>query len=93
MIGGRIWRPFEYPANGGSVNIYNGKNLMATIDGASGDDTLTGGIGADTTNGLEGNDQLSGNFGDDTLNGGDDDDNLVGGEGNDTLNGENGDDV
>ncbi|HEY1632786.1 MAG TPA: hypothetical protein VGF56_15825 [Rhizomicrobium sp.] len=54
---------------------------MATINGTSGTDHLTGGSGDDTINGLGGNDVLSGASGDDFLYGGDGNDILIGGTG------------
>ncbi len=62
----------------GGSNLRPGTTIFdATID-QSGNDSLSGGIGADT---------LIGNAGDDTLIGGEGDDRLVGGDGNDTLQG------
>lgn len=67
--------------------------------GTSGNDTLTGGSGADTLNGLAGNDTISGNggadnltggAGTDTISGGDGDDVITGGTGQDTVTGGNG---
>jgi Ca2+-binding RTX toxin-like protein len=50
---------------------------MATIDGTSGNDSLTGTNGADVLNGYEGDDTLNGAYGDDTLHGGAGDDTYV----------------
>jgi Ca2+-binding RTX toxin-like protein len=66
---------------------------MATINGTSGPDVLSGFSVADVMNGFGGNDILSGGGGDDTLNGGDGDDTLHGGAGVDTFFGGAGDDV
>lgn len=66
---------------------------MPIIDGTEGNDSLVGGIGADTLNGLGGNDTLIGNFGHDALSGGDGDDLLVGGVGVDVLAGGAGSDT
>ncbi len=52
---------------------------MATIEGTSGDDTLTGGSDPDEIFGLSGDDLLEGQAGDDTLDGGNGDDILFGG--------------
>ena len=75
-----------------------------TIDGAGGDDIITGsnlgdhligGAGNNTLNGLDGDDTLdvSGSSGTNTLNGGAGDDTLIGGTGDDTLNGGGGNDT
>ena len=54
------------------------------IEGTSGDDILSGGLG---------DDRLYGYGGNDTLSGGEDNDLLRGGDGNDTLNGDEGNDL
>jgi len=56
---------------------------MATVTGASGNDTLLRGIDADTLDGLEGDDRLDGSLGADSLLGGSGNDTLVGGTGDD----------
>lgn len=66
---------------------------MATYNGTSGNDTLTGGNNSDDLYGLAGNDSLTGNGGSDTLFGGADNDTLVGGTGSDQLFGGDGEDV
>ena len=75
---------------------------MATLNGTSGNDTITSTANADILNGLAGNDTLNGNAGSDTLNGdagndllsgGDQNDFLYGGTEADTLNGDLGDDL
>jgi Ca2+-binding RTX toxin-like protein len=53
--------------------------------GTTGNDTMIGGVGADTIFGLDGNDVLSGGSGDDILYGNKGLDQLIGGDGNDTL--------
>lgn len=58
---------------------------MATIQGTSGNDTLTGTQFADAIFGYAGNDSLLGLGGNDTLDGGTGIDTLVGGAGNDTY--------
>ena len=63
-----------------SVSVLDG----TTINGTSGNDTLTGTINADLVNGLDGNDTINAGSGADVVNGG---------NGTDTLNGEGGDDV
>lgn len=66
---------------------------MATINGTSGNDTLTSGNQADTLNGLGGNDVLYGGGGNDLLNGDAGNDSLYGGSGADRLFGGDGDDL
>ncbi len=56
---------------------------MATLNGTSGNDTLTSGNSSDTLNGLAGNDSLSGGGGNDLLVGGAGADTIVGGSGTD----------
>ncbi len=73
-----------------------------TIDGGTGNDTITTGAGNDVVNGDDGNDRIAGNSGDDQLNGGANDDivsgglgtdSITGGEGADNLSGDNGGDT
>jgi Ca2+-binding RTX toxin-like protein len=64
-----------------------------TLNGTTGNDTLTGGNGDDTLNGNAGNDVLNGGYGEDKLLGGDGNDVLVGGLGVDTLIGGTGNDI
>lgn len=66
---------------------------MASINGTTGDDTLTGTTADDTISGLDGNDTLSGSDGRDNLFGGAGNDSLSGGNGNDSLYGEDGNDT
>lgn len=66
---------------------------MATVEGTSGDDRLTGTSHDDHIYGLEGNDTLVADFGHDTLKGGTGDDHIYGLAGNDTLVGGAGDDT
>jgi Ca2+-binding RTX toxin-like protein len=63
------------------------------IFGLAGDDSLAGGIFADTLDGGAGNDTLSGNLGNDLLLGGDGNDILYGDPGNDALVGGKGNDT
>lgn len=65
---------------------------MATYNGTSGNDTLTGGIYADTLTGYNGNDSIVASDGNDLAYGGDGSDSLYGGTGNDTLTGQAGND-
>jgi Ca2+-binding RTX toxin-like protein len=87
---------------------YLGDEVYFFIDGAGGDDVITGGNnldvliggqGNDLVNGLKGTDVIFGDDpfdpfsgGNDTLNGGDDSDFLYGGWGNDLVNGDAGND-
>jgi Ca2+-binding RTX toxin-like protein len=70
--------------------------LTSTLNGTSGNDTLSGNNIAemiDGINGLAGNDTISGRAGNDQLNGGDGVDTVFGGDGADTINGGDGDDL
>jgi len=58
---------------------------VATINGTSGNDTLTGGDGSDRLFGKKGDDDLIGDLGNDTLDGGAGNDSVDGGEGNDRI--------
>lgn len=60
-----------------------------TITGTSGNDSLSGGAGADQIYGQAGNDTISGNGGNDTLGGGNGNDTINGDAGNDTIYGGN----
>jgi Ca2+-binding RTX toxin-like protein len=77
--------------NDGSAD--EGDNLHAdleSVEGGSGDDTLTGGAGPDTLDGARGSDEVYGGAGDDSLAGGAEDggaDTLEGGDGADALRG------
>ena len=62
-----------------------GNGLSNRIEGAAGDDVLTGGDGLDTLAGGAGADTLFGGAGSDRLDGGTGADSLVGGTGNDTY--------
>ena len=66
---------------------------MTTYTGTSGDDTISGGNGADTIYGGDGNDILSGGNGIDALFGEDGNDQLTGDNGADDLTGGAGDDL
>src|SRR5688500_12193795 len=70
----------------------NGPLPKANLFGGAGNDTITGGSGADQLFGEAGNDTLEGKGGDDQLFGGDGSDVLIGGAGNDQLFGGAGDD-
>ena len=65
---------------------------MATINGTSGNDSLTGTSGNDTISGFGGNDVLLGAAGNDSLRGNDGTDRLEGGAGSDNLGGGGGQD-
>lgn len=60
-------------------------DVLSTIDGAAGNDTLLGAARNDTIDGGEGNDSMAGGFGGDLLRGGDGDDVLKGDGGADSL--------
>ena len=67
---------------------------MATYTGTSGNNTLTGGNGADTLYGLDGNDSLDGRGGSDAIYGGAGNDTLIGNTGGaDSLYGGDGEDL
>jgi Ca2+-binding RTX toxin-like protein len=70
----------------------NGALPRAFLFGGSGDDTLTGGHGADQLFGQAGNDTLLGKVGVDLLFGGSENDTLTGGDGDDQVFGEAGND-
>jgi Ca2+-binding RTX toxin-like protein len=63
------------------------------ISGLGGNDSLSGGLGADILLGGAGNDTLQGEDGDDVLSGGAGDDSIVGGIGSDILRGDAGSDT
>ncbi len=75
-----------------TIVIDEGITQRTLIYGGRGDDTLSGGSGADQLYGGRGKDILIGNKGADRLSGGDHDDRLHGGAGFDTLLGDKGDD-
>lgn len=68
-------------------------NLVVTLMGSDGNDTIFGSNASERILGLAGDDMLYGNGGNDTLLGGEDDDSLDGGDGNDFLDGGAGDDT
>jgi Ca2+-binding RTX toxin-like protein len=68
------------------------QTFVRVIDGTTGDDRLSGGLGYDTINGFTGNDALYGGMGNDLLKGGKGADILDGGSGNNVLEGGNGSD-
>lgn len=65
--------------------------LATTIDGAAGNDTVTGGSQADLLMGGAGNDSVGGSGNNDSVYGGAGADTLAGGDGDDILLGQNGD--
>jgi len=75
-----------------TLNEANGALPKAMLFGGAGNDTLTGGSGADLLFGQEGNDVLLGRGGADLLFGGAGDDTLTGGDADDQAFGESGDD-
>ncbi|HET9068718.1 MAG TPA: hypothetical protein VFN28_08730, partial [Amaricoccus sp.] len=70
----------------------NGALPRANLFGGAGNDTLTGGSGADQIFGQAGNDTLLGKGGADFLFGGAENDTLTGGDADDQVFGESGDD-
>jgi Ca2+-binding RTX toxin-like protein len=70
----------------------NGALPRANLFGGAGNDTLTGGSGADMLFGQAGNDTLNGKGGNDFLFGGSENDTLTGGAGDDQVFGESGND-
>ncbi len=84
------------PAAGGQMLALAGDDTVtggAGADGNQGDDQITGGGGADTVLGGQGNDFIHGNQGDDLLFGDLGDDSLMGGQGDDYIHGNQGHDV
>jgi Ca2+-binding RTX toxin-like protein len=75
-----------------TLNEANGALPRANLFGGAGNDTLTGGSGADLLFGQAGNDTLLGKGGNDSLFGGADNDTLTGGDGDDQVFGESGND-
>jgi Ca2+-binding RTX toxin-like protein len=67
--------------------------LQLTLNGGSGNDTITGNAGNNLLTGGADNDTLNGGAGNDTLHGEDGKDSLNGGAGNDTITGGAGDDT
>jgi Ca2+-binding RTX toxin-like protein len=83
-----------------SITSFGGNDVLATaagvaipmsVDGGSGNDTITTGDGADLLNGGDGNDSLSGAAGGDRIVGDRGADTMIGGPGNDTTVWNNGD--
>ncbi|MBB4477884.1 metal-binding protein [Rhizobium etli] len=60
-------------------------SVSATVNGSSGDNTITTGAGNDTISGGDGADTLNGGAGDDTIYGNAGNDTLIGGDGNDRI--------
>jgi hypothetical protein len=85
----------EIVFNGGAGNdqFTNSTSIKTRIYGGDGNDTLTGGAGADYIEGGLGNDNLYGNAGNDTLIGSGGDDKLYGGDGNDEMRAHSGADI
>ncbi|MBQ3444771.1 MAG: hypothetical protein IJG33_16185 [Selenomonadaceae bacterium] len=83
----------DYISNNGSQVSIDGGTGNDSLSGGSGKDTLSGGDGDDKLLGGTGNDSLSGGSGKDTLSGSTGDDKLLGGAGNDSLSGGDGADT
>lgn len=75
-----------------SLDEANGALPRGNLFGGSGNDTLSGGSGADMLFGQVGNDTLLGRGGSDFLFGGSENDTLIGGDANDQVFGESGND-
>jgi Ca2+-binding RTX toxin-like protein len=75
-----------------ALNEANGALPAAALFGGAGNDTLTGGSGADELFGQAGNDTLLGKGGKDALFGGSENDTMTGGDGDDQAFGQGGDD-
>jgi len=69
----------------GADRLTVGTHTLITVDGADGNDQLTGGASADILLGDSGLDSLTGNAGDDYLDGGSGADTMLGGAGHDTY--------
>ena len=82
-----------YPGSTGGLATLNGNSLNNSITGDDNVDLIFGLVGSDELFGNDNNDTLSGGKGDDFLDGGNGNDSLDGGPGNDTLKGRAGDDV
>jgi Ca2+-binding RTX toxin-like protein len=78
--------------DGIALNEANGALPRSTLFGGTGNDTLTGGSGADMLFGQSGNDTLLGKGGADFLFGGSENDTLTGGDADDQVFGESGND-
>jgi len=74
------------------IEVRGNQATALTLNGAEGDDTLLGGLGAETINGGDGNDILFGGSGNDRINAGAGHDLVMGNTGDDTLVGNDGDD-
>jgi Ca2+-binding RTX toxin-like protein len=77
----------------GNDTLNGVSNYSSTINAGAGNDTVTGGSGADLLRGDGGNDSLNGGDDADVLEGGEGNDTLDGGRGADTLRGGAGDDI
>ncbi len=80
---------------GASANTIDASDFtgVATLMGGSGNDTITGAMGASVINGNADDDSLTGLGSSDTIMGGGGNDNIDGGAGNDTLTGQANDDT
>lgn len=104
VVPGRLDRAQVSGGPGNDTLRASAARVLSTVDGETGDDTLTalgvgydhrmrGGEGKDRLFGSRGDDDLDGGPGDDDLQGRDGDDVLLGGDGDDRLDGGKGRDV
>jgi len=78
---------------GGAMRItLQGDTGDDTITGSDADDKVRGGLGNDTISGGDGDDDIRGDVGNDIISGGNGNDNIRGDLGDDIINGEDGDD-
>ncbi|CUH63856.1 Cyclolysin [Thalassovita autumnalis] len=102
-LGGSVLITITGPVSSFEIEYSNGQNgsqavwlsdlHFDTLPQEPGDDSISGGGGADTIFGQEGDDTLSGDGGSDSLSGGEGDDSLSGGNASDTLDGGTGNDT
>jgi hypothetical protein len=85
-------RMIVFHGRSGNDTFINETDIRSVAFGGAGDDSLTGGLGADQLIGQDGDDALAGGDNRDNLEGGRGADDLSGGDGRDTLRGGPGDD-
>jgi Ca2+-binding RTX toxin-like protein len=77
--------PYVWLGNGDNTVSYAASTAAVEVDGAGGNDTITGSKYNDTINGGAGDDRLHGGAGNDVITGGPGADMIEGGPGNDTF--------